>query len=272
MERKVRTYSQILKREIRKWIEKEIILKNLFAIALCYSLVSTIISRCCPIECSAEIANIGNAIDELLKNICYSVLAGIIFYVINDVYKNLITRISETDKMFYELLSLQVSASSALSMLSGDNYDKSMNREQTYQSIMKYLINENVDYRIIGSVTKIRCIRMEDCMAIVGKWKDIMKMQKDLVAVYGDLLERDEVRILNNLDDNMVQEVIDYLDVQIDNRDNHEYVKIRDCDITIVINRIIGYKEYLTKLAKKYVNYSYRIVYQNRILTMEDIG
>jgi hypothetical protein len=271
MGKRVRTYSQIFKREMRKWIEKEKFLKNLFVIALCYSLLSNIISRCCPIECSAGIANIGNAIDELLKNICYSVLAGIIFYIINDVYKNLINRISETDKMFYEILRLQVCANSALYMLSGNNYDKSMNREQAYQCIMTYLFNEKVDYRIIGSITKIRSIRLEDCVVIVGKWKDLMKMQKDFEEVYGDLLEREEVRRLNNLDDNMVQEVIDYLDIQIDNNEKNENIKIRDYDITIVINRIMGYKEYLTVLAKKYVNYAYRIVYMNRFLTMEDI-
>jgi hypothetical protein len=59
--------------------------------------------------------------------------------------------------------------------------------------------------------------------------------------------------------------------MQVANNENCEYVQISDYGITIIINRIIFYKEFLTKLAKKYVNYSYRIVYQNRILTMEDI-
>jgi hypothetical protein len=271
MEKSNRTYSQVLKREIQKWIEEEKILKHIFTIALIYSLVSNIVSKCCPIECSAEIANIGNAIDELLKNICYSVLAGIIFYVINDVYKNLVKRISETDKMFYELLRLQTSANSTLYMLSGIKYNKSMHREQTYQSIMAYLFNEDVDYQTIGEVTKIRLLRLEDCVAIITKWKDLMKMQEDLVAVYGDLLERDEVSRLNYLNDNMVLRIIDSLDMQVANNENCEYVQISDYGITIIINRIIFYKEFLTKLAKKYVNYSYRIVYQNRILTMEDI-
>jgi hypothetical protein len=136
---------------------------------------------------------------------------------------------------------------------------------------MAYLFNEDVDYQTIGEVTKIRLLRLEDCVAIITKWKDLMKMQEDLVAVYGDLLERDEVSRLNYLNDNMVLRIIDSLDMQVANNENCEYVQISDYGITIIINRIIFYKEFLTKLAKKYVNYSYRIVYQNRILTMEDI-
>jgi hypothetical protein len=136
---------------------------------------------------------------------------------------------------------------------------------------MAYLFNEDVDYQTIGEVTKIRLLRLEDCVAIITKWKDLMKMQEDLVAVYGDLLETDEVSRLNYLNDNMVLRIIDSLDMQVANNENCEYVQISDYGITIIINRIIFYKEFLTKLAKKYVNYSYRIVYQNRILTMEDI-
>lgn len=83
----IRTYSQILKRELQLRLRQEEFLIRLLIAALAYSLISNVISKCCPIMCIAILANIGNAIDELLRNICYSIIAGIVFYIINDLYK-----------------------------------------------------------------------------------------------------------------------------------------------------------------------------------------
>ena len=266
-----RTYSQIFKLEFQKWIKKEKFLGYIFGIAFIYSLLSNIISRCCPIECSEGIANFGNAIDEFLRNICYSILAGIIFYVINDVYKNILKRITETDRMFYVLLTLLTDVKRVLSTLSDNKYEKGMSREQTFQCIMNYLFNEKVDYRIIGSVSKLRRIRIEDCDFIVEMWRDFCKKQNDIVGVYGDLLEREEIYRLKNFDDNLVENVISYLDTQVERIIDEEFIEISDYDINIVVNRIIYYKEYLIDLAKKYRNYAYKIVYLNRVPTKEDI-
>ena len=270
MGKEARQRSYILKREIRKRLIQEKNVVVLFIVALGYSLISNIISKCCPIECDVEMANLGNAIDELLRNICYGFLAGIIFYIINDVYKNVVRRIPEMDRMFYELLKLQVNANLILQTISDNTYDGSMNRERTFQCVMKYLCNEDVDFHVFGSFVKKHTVNIENCIVLVNSWKEANRMRSDFLGAFGDLLEREEIYSLNNFDDNLISDVIRILDIQIENT-NKEFVQVSDHDITILVNRIIGYKIYLTDIAKKYVDYAYRIIYLDRPCIREDI-
>lgn len=270
MEKRTRTYSQTLKREFLLRLTQEKVLICLLVFSLAYALISNIISRYCHIECVAELSNMGNAIDELLKNICYSIIAGIVFYIINDLYKNVVKRVSEMDKMFHELLYLQVNANILLSYISSDKYEKSMSREQAFQCIMKYMCNEDIDFNIVGSVSKTRTIAVNVIAILVDKWREIKKMQATFLVTYGDLLEREDILKLNRCNDYLDSEMIDYLLKQLENT-NEEFVQILEHDIAFIVNRFIGYKMYLTNLAKKYIHYNYsRNLYLNRQCTVED--
>lgn len=268
----IRTYSQILKRELQLRLRQEEFLIRLLIAALAYSLISNVISKCCPIMCIAILANIGNAIDELLRNICYSIIAGIVFYIINDLYKNVVKRVSEMDKMFHELLYLQVNANILLSYISSDKYDKSMSREQAFQCIMKYICNEDIEFNIVGSLSKTRTIAVDVISIFVNKWREINKMQATFLTTYGDLLEREEILKLNRCNDYLDSEIIDYLNMQLENT-NEEFVQVLEHGIALIVNRFIGYKIYLTDLAKKYINYNYsKSLYLNRLCEVEDFG
>lgn len=267
---KMRSYSLILKRELRQRLKQEKPIKMLIIFAFIYTLISNIISKCCPIGCSPQYANIGNALDELAKNVCYSIIAGIIFYIINDVYKNAVKRIPEMDAMFHELHKLQANACYMLQALCDDNYDKTKNREQMFLCVMKHLCNGNKEIKTIGSLFKVQSIKVEDCAILIDKWKEANKLRCDFLGAYGDLLTREEIYRLSSFDDNLVRETIGYIDMHI-NGSYKEFVEIRECDITIIVNRIVNYKVYLTDLTKKYIHYAYRVEYLNRPCIEEDI-
>jgi len=272
MDKRIRTRSHIIKHELQQRFLQEKTLIGVFIVALTYSLISNIVSRCCPIECTAELTNIGNAIDELFRNICYGVLAGVIFYVINDIYKNVVRRIPEMDKMFCELLELQVHSWSFLEKISHNNYDRRMDREHTFQCIMKNLCNEDVEFPCIGGVFKMRTIKVEDCVVLVNDWREAIRKQRVFLETYGDLLDRNEKQILNNFYDNFVGDIISYLNIEIENADG-ECIQVSEHHITIIVNRIIGLKIYLTDLAKKYIQYNYSmLIYLNRLCVEEDFS
>ena len=267
-----RTYSQILKRELRLRFLQEKNVIVLFIISISYSFISNIISKCCPIECVAMIANIGNAIDELLRNICYSIMAGVIFYVFNDLYRNVVKRIPEMDKMFCELLELQVYSWDFLKQISHNNYDRSMSREQAFQCVMKNICDEDVEFQRIGSVFRMRTIKVEDGFVIVDNWKEANRMLSVFLGSYGDLLDRKEKQILSNFNDNQIRGIISYLNMEIENADG-ELIQVSEHYIAIIVNRIIGHKIFLTDLAKKYIQYNYnKIIYLNRFCVEEDFS
>jgi hypothetical protein len=122
---------------------------------------------------------------------------------------------------------------------------------------MKCLCNEKEEFKVFGNLFKFYSIKVEDYIFLIDKWKEANKLQRDFLSAYGDLLQREEIYRLNSFDNNLLSETIRYIDMQIYNS-NKEFVEIRECDITIIVNIIISNKIYLTDLARKYIYYAYR--------------
>lgn len=269
METKIRTHSQIIKREMQLRLTQENTLVLFFIAALAYCLISIIVSNCCPIECVSLLANIGNAVDDLFRNICYGIIAGVIFYFINDIYRNVIMRVSDMDSMFGELLLLYSNACNMLQTISNNTYNNCMDLKQGYKCIMKNLCNEDVEFRYFGNPYISHIIKVDDCALLVNKWKDANKVRYDFLCAYGELLERQEIYRLNGFDDSLVSDIVSFLSRRIEEADG-EIIQISDYDITVIVNRTINYKKYLTYLAKKYVKYNYRKHYLNRLCEEKD--
>lgn len=269
MEKRTRTHHQIIMREMLLRFKQERTLVRLFLAALVYSLISNIVSKCCPIECDIAVANMGNAVDELVKNICYSIIAGVIFYFINDIYRGVVNRVSDMDNMFRELVSLYSNARDVLLIISNSSCNNNMDRKEVYKCVMKHLCDEDVEFHLFGNPYKSHTIGVDDCAILVSRWKDECKKQRDFLAVYGELLEKQEVYRLNDYDDSLVNDIASCLSKEIE-KTSSEYFQISDYNITVLVNRIIHYKYYITNLAKKYVRYNYRIHFLNRLCEEDD--
>lgn len=242
----------------------------IFFFSALYAFVSNFISSNCPISCEPLLANLGNAVDGVLRNTCYGVIAGIAFYLINEIYKNAYKKTDVYNTMFGELFMVEFNAYTLVEAISGDKYDKDMSREQLFQCIMEYICNENDEFHQLGSFVKYRHLSLERIALLVYKWNEANSKRRVFLSNYGDMLTRDEFCNLNRFDDNYVSSLIRTFDLMI-KTSNQEYLKVLDNDITTTVNWIIAYKITITDLTKKYITYSYSTVYLNRTYEKGDI-
>ncbi len=268
--KKKRTRAQILRREMESRIMQDIVLFTIFCISLLYALISSIVSKCCPIECETHLANLGNALNDVLTNICYSIVAGSIFYFINDLYKSVFKKVHDYNEMFSKLYFLQFNSYKLLHTLIEDKYDKNMNRQELFQCDMETLCHEKDEYTIIGSVTKSRFVHVDTISLIIDKWKEIVSMSEDFKNVYGDLLTREELYAINRYHNDLTAVLMDNISTHIMNT-NQECLEILDYDISTIIKDVVVCKILLSDLAKKYINYSYSLVYMGQPYTEDFI-
>lgn len=255
---------------IRNAVKQDKMLIWIFVISVLYAFVSNFISSYCPITCEPLLANLGNAADVVLRNTCYGVIAGIAFYLINDIYKNAYKKTDVYNAMFKELYMVEFNAYTLVGAISGDKYNKNMSREQLFQCIMVYICNENDEFHQFGSFVKYRQIPLDRIALLVYKWNEANSKRRVFLSNFGDLLTRDEFCNLNRFDDNYVPGLIRTFDLMIETS-NQEYLKVRDNDIATTVNWIIAYKIAITDLTKKYINHSYSTVYLNRTYEEGDI-
>lgn len=182
----------------------------------------------------------------------------------------MIIRVSDIDSMLGELLLLYSNACSMLQTISNNTYSNCMDLNQGYKCIMKNLCKKDVEFQYFGNPYISHTIEVDACALPVNKWKDANKVRNDFfLCAYGELLERQEIYSLNGFDDSVVSDIVSFLNSQIEEAGN-DVIQVSDYDITVIVNRIINYKKFLTYLAKKYVKYNYRLHYLNRLCEEKD--
>lgn len=267
---KSRTYRQIVITELWQRIKHEKLLIAILILAAIYVISSIIISNCCPIECDKCFANWGNAINELFKNVCYSIIAGITFYLINDIYKNALKAVKTYDEMFPVLYRMHDDVLKLVQNIIGDRYDKSMNREKLYSTIMSCLCNEDDEFHMIGTFSKNRHLLKEDIAYTIVKEKDFNKDRLIFLEVYGDMLTKDEKFSLNRFGDSLDADVVRSVEILLA-KTNQEYIDIIDVDISTIIRWLVNYKCYLKDLSKKYIKFAYTPIHLSRSYISDDI-
>lgn len=269
-EKKTKTRSQVQRMLLLQRLGNEKMLLLLLFFAFAYSLASNIISKCCPIDCDPQWANIGNALDDVIKNISYGIFVGVFFYIVNDVYKNVVEKTKNLNRIAHELFKLQFHAYSMVYDLCDEEYDKNMSEEQLFQCIMTKLCNEDDEFHLIGSILKTRHISTEKLTFLIDKWEEANTMRNLFLNTYGDLITRDEFFNLNGFGNSWASVLIRRGEELIRNFDREE-IDVNDRDIAGIVNCIVRYKFTLTDLTRKYLKYSYSIVYLNRSYIEDDI-
>ena len=260
-EKKTKTRSQVQRMLLLQRLGNEKMLLLLLFFAFAYSLASNIISKCCPIDCDPQWANIGNALDDVIKNISYGIFVGVFFYIVNDVYKNVVEKTKNLNR---------IHAYSMVYDLCDEEYDKNMSEEQLFQCIMTKLCNEDDEFHLIGSILKTRHISTEKLTYLIDKWEEANTMRNLFLNTYGDLITRDEFFNLNGFGNSWASVLIRRGEELIRNFDREE-IDVNDRDIAGIVNCIVRYKFTLTDLTRKYLKYSYSIVYLNRSYIEDDI-
>ena len=270
MKNRKRKYWQIVIEETcqRMWHEK--IMITILLLSIIYTSISIYISNYCPIECEPYIANVGNTINEVVKNVCFSIIAGVIFYLINDVYKNVFKAVKGYDEMIHRLMLMHNLVSFFIQNLIGDKYDKTAIREDLYIFIMSSICGKDYEYSFCGSLCTTRQISIDNLIFLVEKRKDFDNERIIFLDTYRDLLKRDEVYNLNRFGEGLYNDITRNIEILV-SRTNDTIIEIVDYDISTIVRWIVNYKITLASLLKKYMKYSYTHGYSDSPYCEEDI-
>lgn len=269
--KKKRTRSQVLRMLLLQRLDNEKLLLFLLLLALSYSMASNIISNCCPIVCSPNLAIIGNALNDVAKNICYSIIAGILFYFVNSIYSDVYKNVDKYNAMSNSLILLQFDSKTLVQLLTDDHYDKNMNQVDLFKSIMRYLCNKDDDYHQIGRCRIIHHIPIDRFDLLINKWEETNEKRKEFLDNYGELLNKEEKSTLRSYwYDLTTRRIIEISKLAV--KPDLQYVDFYEIDLARIVNMIVSYKMFLTELAKKYVKYTFKIIYLDRPYIEEDIS
>jgi hypothetical protein len=182
---------------------------------------------------------------------------------VNDLYKNVYTKVDVFNAMFNKLYMILFNATSLVQAVSGENYKKYMSREQTFRCIMNNLCNEEDDFRQIGSLVKKRQISVERFTLLANKWEETNGMRKGFLEIYGNMLTTDEQYSLSRHEYDSKTELLRTIYQTISDTDQ-QHAEVVDRDIAAIVNMIVGYKICLTDLSRKYISYAYSMGNQKR--------
>ena len=262
-ENTMKTRSQVIYKLMWEKLKSETVVMAFLIAAILYSLISSLLIN---YDCAALapwFSKIGKSFDEVIRNTCYGVIAGISFYLVNDFYKNIYTKVDVYNAMFNKLYITLFNATSMVQAISGDQYEKTMGREQMFKCIMGYLCDDKDDFHQIGSLVKNRNISVEHFIELADKWEDANGMRKGFLDVYGNMLTRDEQYSLSRYDYDQKTDLLRTIDNSVRDSDQQK-TEILDRDIASIVNMIVGYKLCLTDLANKYNSYAYSMARQKR--------
>lgn len=262
-ENNVRNRSQIITGLMLKRLMQEKILLAFLVGSILYGFISNLLIGYNITVCPSWFSVIGKSIDDVIRNTCYGVIAGISFYLVNDLYKNVYTKVDVFNAMFNKLYMILFNATSLVQAVSGENYKKYMSREQTFRCIMNNLCNEEDDFRQIGSLVKKRQISVERFTLLANKWEETNGMRKGFLEIYGNMLTTDEQYSLSRYEYDSKTELLRTIYQTISDTDQ-QHAEVVDRDIAAIVNMIVGYKICLTDLSRKYISYAYSMGNQKR--------
>ena len=111
-ENNVRNRSQIITGLMLKRLMQEKILLAFLVGSILYGFISNLLIGYNITVCPSWFSVIGKSIDDVIRNTCYGVIAGISFYLVNDLYKNVYTKVDVFNAMFNKLYMILFNATS----------------------------------------------------------------------------------------------------------------------------------------------------------------
>lgn len=240
---------QLLCRDARR--ERYVLLILVFSVL--YALLSNLLTYCPPLHLPIPVLNIMASVDETLRNCCYGLIAGITFYLLNDLYKNVYKKVDLYNEMYPYLYKLWLKTYQLVLALNDHKLDESQTNEELHASIILNLCGPSEEEPSMRSTSEILASEVHLLNAF---WPDILKDREKFLNVYGDIITREEYSKLNDKElDTSVERLKGY------EPNNEEIISgmeitIRDYDIQRAIYLILNFKADLAAMVNKYsINY-----------------
>jgi hypothetical protein len=203
---------------------------------------------------SPNVLDVMASIDETLRNCCYGVIAGIAFYLVNDLYKNAYKKVDLYNAMYPNLYNLWLKTYQLILTVNNCELDKTHSNDELLLSIMSNLCKLSEE----GTFHRLNLdIPADKFHVLYILWSDALKDKDKFLEVYGHTIEREEYSKLNDKElDNSIERLKENVpnDEQIAKA---KMIKISNYDIKRAIYLMLDYKSDLASMVNKYSIYYY---------------
>lgn len=235
-------------------IHTEKVLLCVLTSSVIYALVSNYFTHCSPIGFSPNVLDIMASIDETLRNCCYGVIAGIAFYLVNDLYKNAYKKVDLYNAMYPILYNLWLKTYQLILAINNHELDKTHSNDELLLSIMSNLCKQLEE----GTLHRLNLeIPADEFHVLYILWSDVLKDKDKFLEIYGHTIEREEYSKLNDKElDISIERLKEYApnDEQIAKA---KMIKIGNYDIQRAIYLMLNYKSDLASMVNKYSIFYY---------------
>lgn len=226
----------------------------LLALSFIYVLVSNLLIHCPPLPLCENVLDVMDSIDETVRNCFYGLIAAILFYLLNDFYKNVYKKVDLYNEMYPFLYKLWLKTYQLVLALNNHKLDESQTNEELLSSIISNLCGISDKEASFRSKSEISANMVH---LLYGFWSDIQKDKEKFLKVYSEVITKEEYFKLNDKElDTSVERLKEYCpnDNQIT---SGKKITIRDYDILRAIYLILNFKLDLAAMVNKYSIYYY---------------
>lgn len=253
MKRKYCSRYKVLTKLLIEGLFNEFPLLFICSLAIIYAFVSNFLLSFPPLNISETTLHVLSSIDVVLRNCCYGIVAGVIFYFINDFFKNIVKNIDSYNEMYPDVYNLWLKSHQLVLALSGYKYNESHDQETVMGLMTSYFYGKKKLHRSYSKIS----IDLDRFHLLVILWTEANKDKNKFLDAYGPIISRSEYSKLNDKELDTSLERITAIMPNVDYFEKGMTVEVWDNDIQRVLFLILNYKSCLVNMVNKYSKYYY---------------
>jgi len=199
--------SKIIIKKFCENFNKEHTVKWFFIGSGLYALVSNLLLHCSPLDINPTVLYYMAAVDETLRNCSYGIFASITFYLINDFYKNIYSKVDLYNEMYPDLYNLWLKVYQLVLSLT----DYNLNEKQSNDEIKNIILNNIRLKDNKGDNTRQSHIPIDYFHLLYVLWLDADKDKTKFLHVYGNIISRVEYSKLDDKENDLLIEELKQL-------------------------------------------------------------
>ena len=248
-----RKRDRIIWKLVRERYKGEIVIRLALLLSIAYATISCFMLRCNPININPVILDIMATFDEVIRNCCYSVIAGTVFYFLNDFYKNIYSLVDTYNSMYPELYKLWLKVYQLILSLSDYKYDIS-HKDDVYNLLLTSFIKEDDIHKAVFRKVEIP---YDKCHLLLCLWTDVNTDRRKFLETHGNIISREEYSKLNYNEYDASVDILKESMPEIEHYEKDMTVSISNHYIRKTIFLICTIKNDLVTMANKYSKFYY---------------
>jgi len=245
--------SKIIIKKFCENINKERIVKWFFIGSGLYALASNLLLHCSPLNINPTILYNMAALDETLRNFSYGIFASITFYLINDFYKNIYSKVDLYNEMYPDLYNLWLKVYQLVLALTDYKLKENQSNDEIKNIILNNIRLKDNDGKDIHQSQ----IPIDYFHLMYVLWLNVDKDKTKFLDIYGKIISRVEYSKLDDKENDLLLEELKLLLPKEKHFTKGMAVTMNDHAIERLVYIILLYKSNLASMVNKYSEYYY---------------